>query len=130
MKSKRAITLIELTMSIVVISICLLSVGLIYHSVLTKNISIQSMTIATSLAEEKMDEVLRLGFSGISNDGPTAFADPFTDYTYQVTVINVQPTDLDTSTGATETGYKNVAVNVTYSLTGSIYELNSVLTDY
>lgn len=126
---KRGYTLIELIVSIAIIAVCIAGIASVYQNVLQRGVRGKIMTTACALAEEKADEVLRLGFSGIGSDGPADFSSPFGDYSYQVVVINVQPPDLDTSVGSTDTGYKKVTVNITHDQAGT-YGISSLLTDH
>ncbi len=126
---KKGYTLIELIISIAIIAVCVAGIASVYQNVLARGVRGKTITTAIALAEEKADEVLRLGFSGIGNDGPADFPSPFGDYSYQIVVINVQPPDLDTSVGSTDTGYKKVTVNVSHNPAGT-YSISSLLTDY
>jgi len=127
---KRGYTLIELIISIAIIAVCIAGIASVYQNVLMGGVRGKIRSTACALAEEKADEVLRLGFSGIGSDGPTDFSTPFGDYSYEVDVIDVQPPDLDTPVDPpTNTGYKNVTVSVTHDQAGT-YSISSLLTDH
>jgi len=128
MRSKKGYSLIELIIVIIIIPICIGGVAIVFQNVLVRGFRVRAMTTSAALAEEKMDETLRLGYSDVADVSSTAFGAPFGDYTYTVVVINVESNALDTSVVAA-TGYKNVKVNVTHSEIGTI-TLTSLLTDY
>lgn len=125
---KNGFTLIELIISIIVISICVIPIAVMYQQALQGSLETKVLTVATSLAEEKMEEILRLGYSGISNVGLNNFPKPFDDYNYEVIVHYVEASDLDTSVDPTETDYKNIEVQVTHAI--QTVTLTSLLTDY
>lgn len=130
MRTKTGYSLIELIIAIIIIPICVGGVTIVFQNVLVRGFRVRAMTTSVALAEEKMDETLRLGYSSVADVSSTAFNAPFGDYTYTVVVRDVESNDLDTPViNAPATGYKNVKVNVTHSEIGTI-TLTSLLTDY
>lgn len=125
---KKGFTLIGLVISIIIISICSIPIAIMYQQASLGSFQTRAITIATALAEEKMEEVLRLGYLGIS-DAAGNFLTPFQDYSYQVIVHYVEAEDLDTPVDPTVTGYKNIELQVNHSAMGSI-KLNSLLTNF
>lgn len=121
-------TIVELLMAIIIISICVIPVALMYQQATQGSYQTRVLTVATALAEEKMEEVLRLGYSGVSDIGLSNFPSPFADYSFQVDVDNVEAEDLDTSV-VNETGYKSVEVQVSHSVAPSV-TVKSLLTNY
>jgi prepilin-type N-terminal cleavage/methylation domain-containing protein len=128
-KIKKGLTLFELIIAIIIISICALSLAVMYQEAMRGNSTIKPMTIATALAEEKAEQVLGLGYSGVSNSGPTYFPSPFDEYSFQVIVHYVQASNLDTSVDPTQTSYKNVEIKVMQNDIGTI-SIKSLLTDF
>jgi prepilin-type N-terminal cleavage/methylation domain-containing protein len=128
MKTNKGFTLVELVISIVIISICVLSIALMYQEALRGSFNAKVITVATALAEEKMEEILRLGYLGVGNVGQTNFSSPFSDYSFKITVHYVQATDLNNPVDPTVTEYKNVEVKVMHSNIATT--INSLLTDY
>ena len=129
MRQGKGFTLVELVMSIIIIAICAIPTALMFQQAAGKSFITRVTTVATALAEEKMEETLGLGFSGVTDSGPTAFSSPFSDYSYQVTVYYVQAADLNTSVSPTVTAYKNVEVRISHSAVGTV-SLMSLLTSY
>ncbi len=129
MKTKRGVTLIELTISIVIVAICLIPIALMYQQAAQGGYVTRVMTVATLLAEEKMEETLILGYLGVNSVASTAFPSPFTDYNYEVIINYVDPSDLDASVNPTVTDHKSVLVQVDRSGLETI-SLKSLLTNY
>ena len=127
----KGFSLIELIMSMLVVAICMTPTALIYSNVLQKLNMSRSASTAVNLCEEKTDEITRLGFSGAANIASTPFASPFANYSYTVTVINVDLSDLNTeaSPPETNTGYKNATVSVTSPAAGTV-SMRALLTDF
>lgn len=120
-------TLIELIIVIVVVGICFISIMSLFAEGLNKNITNEIRTVATSLAEGKMEEVLQNSFASITNESGS-FDVPFSDYSYQVSWNYVESTDLDTPVeGPTE--YKNVRVSVSHNLIEDVV-LTTLISDY
>lgn len=129
MKIKKGLTLAELIIAIIIISICALSIAVMYQEAIHGNFKVKAMTIATALEEEKAEEVLRLGYNGVNNSGPSYFPSPFNEYSFQVIVHYVQESNLDIPVDPIQTEYKNVEVRVMHNDIGTI-SLNSLLTNY
>ncbi len=129
MRRKSGFTLVELIVSIIVISICFLSVALMYQEVLRGAFQTRMLSTATALAEEKTEEILSKGYSGVGNVVSTTFPSPFGGYSFQVTVHCVASGNLDTSVDPTATEYKNVQVKVTHSSIADI-PLTSLIANY
>lgn len=133
MKTKRGVTLIELTISIVIVSVCLIPVALMYQQSARGSYITRVMTVATLLAEEKMEEALMLGYLGVASVASTAFPSPFDDYNYEVIVHYVDPSgdppDFDTPVDPTVTDYKSVLIEVDRSGTETV-SLKSLLTNF
>ena len=122
-------TLIGLVLSIIIISICAIPLSLMFGQASRAGLPNRITTIATALAEEKMDEVLRLGYSGVSDQGLTDFPVPFDDYSYQVVVHYVDSSDLNTPVEPTITDYRTVEVNLRHDDIATI-TIKSLLTAY
>ncbi|MBU1727392.1 MAG: prepilin-type N-terminal cleavage/methylation domain-containing protein [Candidatus Omnitrophica bacterium] len=127
-KYKKGVSLFEIIIAIVIISIAVLGLVTMFQMSLKGGVSARYLTVAAGLAEEKMEEVLRLGYANITNQGPSSFSSPFSDYQYRVIWHYVQSTNLSTSVDPTVTEYKNVLVNVTHANMAAV-TLNSLLTD-
>ena len=122
-------TLVEMLMAIIVISLCAGSLAVFFEQASQGSYKTRVLTIASALAEEKMEETISLGFSSVSDSGPAAFSSPFNEYTAQVVVHYAQANNLDVSVDPVVTAYKTVEVLVDHSAIEAI-SLKSLLTNY
>lgn len=128
-KNKKGMTLLELVLSIIIIAMCVLPLSVIYTQVLAKIYKSRVMTIASGLAEEKMDQATAKGYSGVVNESSTNFSSPFSSYSSQVVVNYVNAADLNTSVDPTVTEYKRVEVRVVHGEIGTA-KMVSLLTNF
>ncbi|MFA5090848.1 MAG: type II secretion system protein [Candidatus Omnitrophota bacterium] len=129
MKKNKAFTLAELAISLVIISICVFSVALMYQQASYGSFNTQVITVATGLAEETMEETLRLGYAGINSSSPVNFPAPFDSYSRQVAVHYVNPANLDAYVDPLQTEYKRVEVTVLHNAV-AVATLTSLVTNY
>lgn len=73
---KKGFTFLEILVAMVVLSVGFLSIAAVTASVVRGNSSSNRLTTATTLAQERMEDIRRLGFSGI----PTADTTTVEDY--------------------------------------------------
>jgi prepilin-type N-terminal cleavage/methylation domain-containing protein len=113
-------TLVELVAVIVVLGVCLAPIGIMFHEVMIKHATPETIQVATALAEGEMERVTGLAFGSVANAGPTAFAN-FPNYTWQVVVSNL-------SGESDQTEYKQVEVRVINSTIGVQVSLFTIVT--
>lgn len=127
MRKNSGMTLIELIIVIVIVSICFFSIMSVFMQALNQNFTNEIKTTATFLAEEKMEEILYTDFDKLSEE-EGQFSPPFSDYQYRITWDYVEKSDLDASVeGSTE--YKNVKVYVNHSAIDEVI-LTTLFSDY
>lgn len=127
MRRNSGMTLIELIIVIVIVSICFFSIMSVFMQALNQNFTNEIKTTATFLAEEKMEEILYTDFDKLSEE-EGQFSSPFSDYQYRITWDYVEKSDLDASVeGSTE--YKNVKVYVNHSAIDEVI-LTTLFSDY
>ncbi len=103
-------TLIEIIVA-TAIMLVFLSVGVVVFvnsSNLTKKS--ETLTIAQSLAQGKMEESLAKNFTDISSEAKTAFSQEFSDYNYEIAVIFVTGEALDVPVSLSD--YKKITIKV------------------
>lgn len=134
---KKAFTLIETILVVVVLGISLPPLCILIVNVVQKNVLSQVQATATSLAEREMERVTALRFSGVNCEPQTALGSPFSTYAYKVDVDYVNAADLNTSVGqpslcasagGTTTNYKRVQITVSHSITGDL-KLTTLVTN-
>lgn len=109
----KGFTIIELVVFMVVAAICFMPIIIMVGEAVYQGVKPEVLTIATELAEGKMEEVLGGYYAGVQNDSGS-FSSPLSDYSYQVSWYYVNAGDLDTSVSPTQTDYKNVKVTVSH----------------
>lgn len=147
MKKKKAFTLIETILTMVILGISLTPFSILVINVMQQNAYSQVHATAVSLAEKELERVTNLRFNdhsgasdtdGVVCESATAFAAPFAAYSYQVAVDYVNVADLNTSVGrpyncpasGSTTNYKRVAVIVTNSIAGSVTLTSLIANDW
>jgi len=129
MKNKNGFTIIEVIIFIVIASVGFLILSATYTSVLEDSALGESLSVATSLCEGMMEEVLDThSFDTIANVAQTAFTAPFGSYTYQVAWMYVNPTNLNVDAGVV-TDYKVVRVIVDHGCIEP-FQLTTLMVNY
>jgi len=107
---KKGFTLVEIIVA-AALMLVFLSVGVVVFvnsSKLTKKA--ETLTIAQSLAQGKVEECLVKNFADISGETKTAFSGEFNDYNYEVIVVFVTGEALDVAVPSSD--YKKITVKV------------------
>ncbi len=131
MKKKKAFTLVEVIASIVVIGIVVYAVFSIFISSGFKSVNVEIYTVAQTLAEGKLEELLAHTFSGVSAEGETPYSGDLANYTYQVATDYVSPEALDVPIATTEsTGYRMIQVMIRHPRLNGPVTLETVKADY
>ncbi len=122
-------TLIELVMTVLIGSIAVYSVIMIFVNTTSRNAQVDNLSVAVNLASSKIEQVSNKAYSNVSSEAITAFTGSFTSFSSQVLVTNVSSTELDTSIGTTETGYKKIKVFVITTGSSLSIEVSAMVTD-
>lgn len=129
MKNKRGFTLVEVIIAIVVIGIFMYAGMDVLINSGKSSVTTDSIVVAQSLAEEKMEEIMSKPYALVSSEASTPFTGGFSSYVSSVNVDWVSDSDLDASTGS-NTGYKRIRVSVSAPLLSAPVMLESIRTDY
>jgi len=119
-KNKGGFTLIEIVITLVVLSIAALGVLSVFTVGISRSTDPLILNQATQLAQEKMDSIVgdrqALGFSAITTAAYPAEAavTGFPNYSRSVNVICVAPADLNADAGCPQ-NYKQVTVTVSWN---------------
>jgi type IV pilus assembly protein PilV len=84
-------TLIELMIAIVILSVGLLGMATLTGSIVQKNKLSNDLTAATTLAQDKLEDVRADGYANAVSQTKTACAGDFSEYQREVTVNNDTP---------------------------------------
>lgn len=129
-KNRKGFTLIEVVISMVVIAIIMYSVIAVFITAGVRGVNVEVFTVAQSLAEGKMEEMMALQYAAIQ---PTEadFDVDLSAYHYQVEVDFVPPDDFDREPPLGEDqGYKRITVIITHPKLEAGITLQSVRADY
>lgn len=117
MKS-RGFTLVELIISIVVISLVIGTSVSMSAKLSRATVMPDVLNISTFLAERELERVNQKRFSAIANEGPTNYTEaPFTDYSWQIQV-SAPPAGL--GLGTTTARAKQVVVIINHAVYGAV----------
>ena len=135
-KSQGGFTLIEIVITLVVLSIAAAGVLSVFTVGIKGSANPLILNQAVSLAQEKMDDAIALrksgGFNAVLPDAGGPFPAPYDAFSWARAVVCVTALDLNTDTGAAlpcASGYARVTVTVTNALIGTI-ALDTVVTNY
>jgi type IV pilus assembly protein PilV len=79
-------TLIELLIAIVILSVGLLGMATLTGSIVQKNKFSNDLTMATTLAQDKLEDIRADGYASAASETKTACAGDFSQYQREVTV--------------------------------------------
>ncbi|MDI6731760.1 MAG: type II secretion system protein [Candidatus Margulisbacteria bacterium] len=126
---KKGFTLVELIMAVVVAGIAVYALIGLFINTTSKNAGMEDVSIAAQLAEGKLEAVSSQSYDNISSEALSSFGGSFGDFYSQVIVINVASSELNTSVGAGDTGYKKITVYVSGGTLTSSLEISTLATD-
>lgn len=134
-KSETGFTLIEIIITLVVLSIAVVGVLSVFSVGIKGSANPLIVAQATQLAQEKMDEAIGLkksaGFNAVVSVAAGPFVPAVPGFTWSRTVNCVSAADLNTNIGAPPcaSGYAHVTVTVMNAVIGSV-AVDTVLTYY
>ena len=126
---KKGLSLIEVIVSMVLISIIMYSSVQVFISSGAKGTNVEVFSIAQSLAENKLEENLSKSFTHISNEAQTAFLNQLSNYTYEILVNYVSKEALDMPVAST-TKYKKIRVSIRHPSLSRPTSLESIRVNY
>jgi len=101
-KDANGFTLIEVLVAIVILSIGLLSMASLTVGVINRNKFSNDLTTATTLAQDKMEDIRGLAYSSVVSETKAVLPSPYDEYKREITVTDNNPA----------TGMKTVTVKV------------------
>ncbi len=118
MRQSTGVTLIELVLTIVVISFGLIGVMILFENATRGVMQADLNVMATNLAHEKLEQIIldkwRDGYASVidSNYPDENFQDEFSIFTRSTDIVEVSGSDL--ATPEADSGYKRVDVTVSW----------------
>ena len=129
-KNKKGFTLIEVVISMVIIAIIMYAVISVFITAGVRGVNVEVFTIAQSLAEGKLEEIMSKPYADIVPSGGD-FGGDLTQYQYQVEVDFVLPDNFDLEPPLGESqGYKRIEVLIDHPNLENTIVLKSVRADY
>jgi type IV pilus assembly protein PilV len=84
-------TLIEMLIAIVILAVGLLSMATLTGAIIQKNKLSNDLTAATTLAQDKLEDIRANGYASAVSETKTACTGDFSEYQREVTVNNDTP---------------------------------------
>lgn len=118
-KSDRGFTIVEVLIAIAILSFALLGMAGLTMGIMTGNDQSKKLTTATALAQDKMEEIKRLGYDGTPSNNDTTYdtVSGYPQYTRKTS------TAVDTP----NTGMKTITVTVSWNSNARSTELKTIL---
>lgn len=110
----KGFTLIELMIAIVILSVGLLGMATLTGSIVRNNKLSNDLSTATTLAQDKMEDIRANGYASAVTEAKTACATPFSEYQREATVTPAA-------------GMKEVTVKVYWGSDAHHVELKTIL---
>lgn len=130
MKKNKGLSFIEIIIFITILGLAIPPLLNVAANVYNQSINMETMHIATNLANQKMEDVITKEFSSVVSEPLTSFAGQFSTYQSQVSVNYVTPANLDATSGPVPTRYKRIVVTVTNpGVTGQTITFQTVVTN-
>jgi prepilin-type N-terminal cleavage/methylation domain-containing protein len=118
--NRRGFTLIEVLIMITVLTIAVTPLALVLSQTLMNSGASETVDNSAYLLERQLESVLSQRYDLVVDAGPTAFAAPYGNYTYQI-VVSAAPAGLQAGVcSADTTQCKQVQIIVDHSFYGSI----------
>ena len=124
-RGKPGFTLVEVIVAMVVISIVMYASLSIFINSGARESNVEVFTVAQTLAENKMEEVMAKDFAAVSDEAATAYGGDLSAFSSVVSVAYVTPEALDMSVPG-PTDYKKVSVIIEHSLLQQPTSLESI----
>ncbi len=115
----------------VIIGIAFYLLIAVFVALAPRTAQVETLNKKTYLAQEKTEEFLARGFSGVASAPASSFSGSFSNYQFQIFVTYVATSDLNTAVGG-PTNFRNVKVRVwggPVEAAGTV-EVVSLLTSY
>jgi prepilin-type N-terminal cleavage/methylation domain-containing protein len=129
MRQRAGFTLVEVILSIVIMSIVMYAVIGVYITSGFKGVNVEAYTVAQALSESVLEEAMSRSFASVADVPETAFsAEALSEYTYEIVADYVSREALDAAV-AGPTDYKKITVRIRHPRLGNPIDLASLKAD-
>jgi type IV pilus assembly protein PilV len=90
-ENNKGFTLIEVLVAMVILSVGLLGTAALITGIISGNKVSNRATTATTLAQDKMEDIKRLGYSNTVSETRASLSSPYNNYEREVTVVDDSP---------------------------------------
>lgn len=90
-RNEKGFTLIEVLVAIVILSIGLLGMASLTIGIINGNKLSNDLTTATTLAQDEMEDIRRLGYSNAVSETKAVLSSPYDEFKREVTVADDSP---------------------------------------
>jgi len=91
LKNNKGFSLIEILVAITILSVGLLGTAALISGIIRGNQVSNRVTTATTLAQDKMEDIKRLGYSNSVSETRVSLSSPYNNYEREVTVTPNSP---------------------------------------
>lgn len=119
-EDRRGFTLLEVMVAVAIVAIALSAVYKLYSQAFNMNQSARFYTTATLLAESKLAELATQPPSDLGSDAG-AFEDDYSDYSWQVTVTEIEAEDLALS----QQHLRQIDITITHEAQGEAFSMRT-----
>lgn len=120
--SEKGFTLVEVLVAVFILAVGLLSLAVLAGTVIKSNSTSNKVTIATTLAQDKMEEIRRLGYSGVAAGTTTQDYNSITNYSAYKRVTAI-------TNDSPASGMKTVTVTVYWGTDAHSVVLKTILAE-
>ena len=121
-KDDRGFTIIEVLIAIIILNIALLGMAGLTAGIMTGNDHSKRLTTATTLAQDKMEEIRKLGYSGTPSSNTTTTEDYSSISSYPL-----YKRETATTVDSPSPGMKTITVTVYWNSDARSTELKTIL---
>lgn len=122
-------SLVEVILSIVIIGVVFYAAISIFVTAGVRGVNVDVFTVAQTLAEGAMEEVMANDFVNVSSEAETNFSGVLSSYSRQVTVGYVSTESFDTVITA-ESDYKKIRVDIRHPMLDNPIYLESIRANF
>lgn len=119
-ENNKGFSLIEILVAMAILSVGLLGTAALTAGIIRGNQVSNKVTTATTLAQDKMEDIKRLGYSNTVSETRASLSSPYNNYEREVTVVDDSP--------AATANMKTVTVEVYWDTNKSV-SLQTILAE-